>query len=171
MKNFLKSTVLSLAVLCLCACDDDKSYEDPGLEVTPHNIAGTWQLAEWNGAPLAEGSFVYIEFTRKDKLFTMYQNLDSFGTRKLMGRYDITTDVELGAIIMGQYDYGTGDWEHRYIVSDLDADTMTWTAQDDPSDISIYERCASIPDEITGATGEEPDTEPDTEPDGEPDGE
>ena len=96
MKNFLKSTVLSLAVLCLCACDDDKSYEDPGLEVTPHNIAGTWQLAEWNGAPLAEGSFVYIEFTRKDKLFTMYQNLDSFGTRKLTGRYDITTDVEPG---------------------------------------------------------------------------
>lgn len=96
MKNFLKSTVLSLAVLCLCACDDDKSYEDPGLEVTPHNIAGTWQLAEWNGAPLAEGSFVYIEFTRKDKLFTMYQNLDSFSTRKLTGRYDITTDVELG---------------------------------------------------------------------------
>ena len=40
---------------------------------------------------------------------------------------------------------------------------MTRRARDEPSDISIYERCASIPDESTGATGEEPDTEPDGE--------
>lgn len=57
------------------------------LEVTNNNIAGTWQLAEWNGAPLAEGSFVYIEFIRKDAKYVMYQNLDSFGTRKLTGPF------------------------------------------------------------------------------------
>ena len=106
MKKFLKFAVLSLAAITMCACDDDKSYVDPGLEVTPHNLSGTWQLAEWQGAPLAEGSFVYIELTRKDQLFSMYQNLDSALPRELTGRFAITTDEELGAIVMGQYDYG-----------------------------------------------------------------
>ena len=65
-------------------------------------------LAEWNGAPLAEGSFVYIEFIRKDAKYVMYQNLDSFGTRKLTGRFVIDNDAELGAVIRGSYDYGAG---------------------------------------------------------------
>ena len=113
MKKFLKFAVLSLAAITMCACDDDKSYVDPGLEVTPHNLSGTWQLAEWQGAPLAEGSFVYIELTRKDQLFSMYQNLDSALPRELTGRFAITTDEALGSIIMGQYDYGMGDWNHQ----------------------------------------------------------
>lgn len=156
MKRFLKLTLLAAAALCLGACDEDKTYEDPGLEVTPHNISGAWQLAEWNGTTLAEGTYIYIEFTRKDQLFTMYQNVDSFSARKRTGRYDITTDVELGAIIMGAYDYGIGDWSHRYIVTDLHEDTMVWTAQDDPTIVSVYRRCDEIPAEITGtAAGEE----------------
>lgn len=83
MKRFLRFAALLSALALLGACDDDM-YVTP-LEVTNNNIAGTWQLAEWNGAPLAEGSFVYIEFIRKDAKYVMYQNLDSFGTRKLTG--------------------------------------------------------------------------------------
>lgn len=49
----------------------------------------------------------------------MYQNLDSFGARKLTGRFAIETDEELGAIIYGNYDYSAGDWQHRYIVTDF----------------------------------------------------
>ena len=86
MKRFLRFAALLSALALLGACDDDM-YVTP-LEVTNNNIAGTWQLAEWNGAPLAEGSFVYIEFIRKDAKYVMYQNLDSFGTRKLTGRFD-----------------------------------------------------------------------------------
>jgi len=65
MKRFLRFAALLSALALLGACDDDM-YVTP-LEVTNNNIAGTWQLAEWNGAPLAEGSFVYIEFIRKDE--------------------------------------------------------------------------------------------------------
>ena len=156
MKNLLKFSFLLILAATFAGCDDDKSYEDPGLEVSLYNISGTWQLAEWNGTTLAEGTYIYIEFTRKDQLFTMYQNVDSFSARKRTGRYDITTDVELGAIIMGAYDYGIGDWSHRYIVTDLHEDTMVWTAQDDPTIVSVYRRCDSIPAEITGtAAGEE----------------
>ena len=119
MKNIFKLMAMLALVCCLSSCSDDDEPVVPTLDVTPANLNGTWQLAEWNGTTLAEGSYVYIEFTRKDQLFTMYQNLDSFSARKLTGRYDITTDVELGAIIMGAYDYGIGDWGHRYIVSDI----------------------------------------------------
>ena len=106
MKRFLRFAALLSALALLGACDDDM-YVTP-LEVTNNNIAGTWQLAEWNGAPLAEGSFVYIEFIRKDAKYVMYQNLDSFGTRKLTGRFVIDNDAELGAVIRGStthYDY------------------------------------------------------------------
>ena len=104
MKTIFRFTLLALIATAFCACDDDKSYVAP-LDVTPNNLAGTWQLVQWNGAPLAEGSYVYIEFIRKDQKYVMYQNLDSFGARKLTGRFAIETDEELGAIIYGNYDY------------------------------------------------------------------
>ena len=91
MKTIFRFTLLALIVTAFCACDDDKSYVAP-LDVTPNNLAGTWQLAQWNGAPLAQGSYVYIEFIRKDQKYVMYQNLDSFGARKLTGRFAIETD-------------------------------------------------------------------------------
>ena len=84
----------------------------------------------------------------------MYQNLDSFGARKLTGRFAIETDEELGAIIYGNYDYSVGDWQHRYIVTDFSKTQMIWTAKDDRSDISVYERCDGIPEEITGGKTE-----------------
>ena len=49
MKRFLRFAALLSALALLGACDDDM-YVTP-LEVTNNNIAGTWQLAEWNGAP------------------------------------------------------------------------------------------------------------------------
>lgn len=88
MKTIFRFTLLALIATAFCACDDDKSYVAP-LDVTPNNLAGTWQLVQWNGAPLAEGSYVYIEFIRKDQKYVMYQNLDSFGARKLTGRFAI----------------------------------------------------------------------------------
>lgn len=153
MKRFLRFAALLSALALLGACDDDM-YVTP-LEVTNNNIAGTWQLAEWNGAPLAEGSFVYIEFIRKDAKYVMYQNLDSFGTRKLTGRFVIDNDAELGAVIRGSYDYGAGDWAHRYIVTDFTETSMVWTAKDDRSDVQVFVRCDGIPDEVTGGKNEE----------------
>ncbi|OKZ02368.1 MAG: hypothetical protein BHV65_04555 [Alistipes sp. 58_9_plus] len=125
MKRFLRFAALLSALALLGACDDDM-YVTP-LEVTNNNIAGTWQLAEWNGAPLAEGSFVYIEFIR----------------------------TELGAVIRGSYDYGAGDWAHRYIVTDFTETSMVWTAKDDRSDVQVFVRCDGIPDEVTGGKTEE----------------
>ena len=83
------------------------------------------------------------------------QNLDSFGTRKLTGRFVIDNDAELGAVIRGSYDYGAGDWAHRYIVTDFTETSMVWTAKDDRSDVQVFVRCDGIPDEVTGGKTEE----------------
>ncbi len=151
MKNFLKSTLLLLfAATAFTGCEKDKSYEDPGLEVSLYNISGTWKLASWNnGAELAEGSYVYLELAYRDgNTFTIYQNLDSFGPRRITGSYNLYTDESLGSVIRGMYDYENGDWTSRYIIRDLYADRMTWIATDDAGNVSQYVRCDGIPQEI-----------------------
>ena len=136
-----------MAVTMMTSCSDDEAYQEPTLDVTPNNIAGSWRLQSWSGGELAEGSFVYIDFVRADRTYTLYQNIDSHQTRTITGRYYIETDAELGAIIRGSYDYGNGEWSHRYIVTNLTENSMGWTAKDNAEDVSIYVR-ASIPADL-----------------------
>lgn len=161
MKNLLKISLLLLFAFGLTACDDDKSYEDPGLEVSLYNLSGTWKLDSWNnGEALADGSYVYLELSYRDgNKFTIYQNLDSFGPRRITGVYNIYTDDALGSIIRGMYDYENGDWAHRYIVRNLFSDRMTWIATDDAQNVSVYTRCEGIPQEILDAYKDEIEAE------------
>ena len=146
MKKLLKGAFLALmAVVAMTACSDEDPYQDPAMDVTPNNIAGTWRLASWSGGELAEGSYVFIDFVRADRTYTLYQNIDSPQLRILTGSYYIETDAELGAVIRGSYDYGNGEWTHRYIVTDLTADRMVWTAKNDANDVSVYVR-AELPE-------------------------
>ncbi len=148
MKKWFYSTCMMLLAVAVCSCSSDDEYVEPQLDVTPHNIDGAWQLATWQqGVSLAEGSYVYLDFTRKDALFTIYQKIDSFRARKITGRFVIEVDPELGAVIRGMYDYDAGDWAHRYIVTSLTATQMVWVAKDDPKDVSVYVR-AEIPAEV-----------------------
>ena len=151
MKRFILLTIsLLVASLSFVSCDDEPIVPtEPQLEVTANNIAGEWQLSSWKGAPLAEGSYVYIAFDRRERTFCIYQNLDSFSTRELTGAFYIETDPELGAVIRGSYDYDRGDWAHRYIVTSLTANEMVWVAKDDTEDVSVYVR-AEIPTDVKG---------------------
>ena len=145
MKVNLFCRLLFLPMLFIAfACSDDKEPAEPLLDVNANNIQGDWELVEWSGNTLAEGTYVYIEFTRRNQRFTIYQNEDSFLPRMIEGDYNITIDEELGAVIRGKYDYN-GDWSHRYIVRDLTAKSMTWIAVDDPANIQLFQRIDSIP--------------------------
>ncbi|MBO7343640.1 MAG: lipocalin family protein [Alistipes sp.] len=150
MKDLFKIMFLAVLSMMMVACggDDDEVIE-PSLDVTPHNIAGQWCVESWNGSPLAEGSFVYIEFERADRQFTMYQNLDSAQARTLTGHYYIENAADNGAIIRGNYDHGVGEWAHRYYVRNLTAESMTWIAKDNADDVTVYVRC-EIPAELAG---------------------
>ncbi len=140
-----------LVAILAPACNDDEPYVEPLLEVTSHNIRGEWQLSEWRGEPLAEGSYVYISFERKDNRYILYQNIDSHNLRIAEGTFNITVDESMGSIIRGLYDNSMStEWSHRYIVTDLTSKRMVWTATDNGDDISVYTRC-EIQAELKGS--------------------
>lgn len=159
MKNWLKIVAVALVALAFTGCKPDL-YPNPAKEVTPHTLAGQWKLVCYSDGNavahnLAEGSYVYLEFTRKDRTFTEFQNINNaFGTVRT-GVYNIYTDEEAGAVIRGMYDYGAGDWAHRYSVTLFD-DEMVWIALDDPYQQCVYERC-EIPEEIASQAPAEDD--------------
>ena len=144
--NIIKKISILLTAVLLASCAEK---EEPivYLDVNANNISGSWQLVEWNGASLNESTYMYVNFVRNDRTYTLYQNLDSFMDvpRVVTGSYYIDTEMELGAIIRGNYDYDSGDWAHRYIVKNLTATTMTWVAKDDQNYIQKFQRVDSIP--------------------------
>ena len=146
MKKIL--ILLSIIAIAAVSCEKDSMPEEaPQLEVNANNISGQWELVEWNGDNLTEGTYVYLDIVRNDKTYTMYQNLDSFSNvpHVVTGSYRLSTDEELGAIIRGTYDHDSGEWSHRYIIKSLTANEMFWVATDDLSFSQKFVRVESIP--------------------------
>jgi hypothetical protein len=148
----MKKILILLSIITMSAVSCGKIImtepEDaPQLEVNANNISGQWQLVEWNGEYLAEGTYVYLDIVRNDKTYTMYQNMDSFSNvpHVITGSYFLSTDVELGAVIRGSYDHDSGEWAHRYIIKSLTANEMLWVATDDLSFTQKFVRVESIP--------------------------
>ena len=129
----MKRIISLIAVIALSAavisCDkkDLSELQPVQLEVNAHTISGQWQLQEWNGEELAEGTYVYLDIVRNDKTYTMYQNMDSFTDvpHVLTGSYHLYTDEEFGAIIRGNYDHDGGEWAHRYSITNLTENSFT----------------------------------------------
>ena len=148
MKNIFKLMALFAFVFCLSSCEDDEPVI-PTLEVTPANLNGIWELSEWNGQSLAEGTYCYVIFNRKEQTFEMYQKFDSMYARYITGEFSIKKDPYLGSVISGIYDYGNGDWNNEYIVTDLlETGSMIWTSKNDENDVNKYIRCEKVPKEI-----------------------
>lgn len=148
MKTFLKTFAILFTIFFFGSCDngiDDIAPET--LEVTPHNISGVWQLMEFNGLTLPDSAYCYIEYIRKDKKFVMYQKFDSMYPRRITGTYSIENDVKKGAVLSGKYDYGMGEWNSKYIVSELYEDGMLLIAESG-DEICRYMRCNEVPSSV-----------------------
>ena len=148
--NRIKSLIVLLAAAMLAVSCDKEVPAVEYLDVTPNNISGQWQLVKWNGSDLAEGSYFYMDLVRKESKFAIYQNFDSMADMPhvVPGEFSIETDVELGAVISGMYDYDEGFWAHKYIVRNLTKDSMEWIASDDPTFVQEFIRVSEIPDSI-----------------------
>ena len=140
-------TILLSSIAVISCVEKESPIVEEQLEVNAHNISGSWKLVEWNGSALFETTYMYVNFVRNDRTFTIYQNLDSFNDvpHVARGTFFIETDMELGAIIRGMYDYDSGDWAHRYIVKSLTASEMIWVAKDDQTYIQKFSKVDSIP--------------------------
>ena len=146
--NRIKSLITAAVVALSCiACVNDEPVVIEYLEVNANNLSGSWELVEWNGAPLQQGTYVFLNIVRKDNTYTMYQNVDSFSDmpHTVTGKFFLETDPALGAIIRGNYDHDSGEWAHRYIVLELTKDSMKWVAKDNPDYVQIYKKTESVP--------------------------
>lgn len=134
-----------LTTLALAGCSKDGERGPEYLEVNKNNISGKWELVEFNGQPLAEGTYMEIELVRNDETFTINQNFDSFQDipHTVTGRYSLSTDVERGVVIDGVYDHDAGFWSHSYVISELTAGSMVWTAYDSPDFTQEFRRAAN----------------------------
>jgi hypothetical protein len=143
----IKILITALLALLMTSCVEKPDNTVEYLDVNPNNISGKWELVQWNGSSLAEGTYVYLDIVRNDNTYTMYQNVNSFSNipHIVTGSYYINYDPELGAVIRGDYDHDSGDWNHRYIIKDLTATEMLWIAKDDPAFTQKYVRVDSIP--------------------------
>ena len=147
MKLMRIITAYAASLLLMLSCTNKGTPTVEYLDVTANNLAGNWEQVEWRGSELVESSYFYMKIVRKDQKFTFYQNTDSMADMPhvITGRFNIEIDPELGAIILGEYDYVGEYWSHRYIVKELTADTMTWIAVDDPTETKKFVRISSIP--------------------------
>lgn len=146
-KIFTLISIIALAFSAVSCEKEENNAQPQQLEVNANNISGQWELVEWNGENLAEGTYVYLDIVRNDKTYTMYQNMDSFTNvpHVITGSYYLYTDVELGAIIRGSYDHDSGEWSHRYVIKSLTSNTMEWVATDDLTFSQKFVRVDAIP--------------------------
>ena len=143
--------LLTIALLAFAALSCDKVIltepKEELLEVNANNLSGKWQLFEWDGNVLAEGTYVYLDIVRNGQTYTMYQNMDSFSNvpHVITGKYTLTTDPELGTIIRGSYDHDNGEWTDRYIVRTLTSDTMIWVPTGNQTSYQVFLKVKDIP--------------------------
>jgi len=145
------SAILALAGLlcCLSACQKDRSYEDnTDPAISYYQITGTWQLTEWKGEKIdGQERYVYMTLESKEQTFGIYQNLDSAQPRHLTGSFELEYDEDEGVnVISGLYDHASGFWNNEYVITSITEDMMEWTVKGDPTDVSVYRRCSSLPD-------------------------
>lgn len=142
-------TFFMLAIGLVCCSNDEDVVMEIELDVNYANLDGIWKLTRWNGQVLPDDVFCYIEFNRREHTFTMYQKIDSMYARCITGDFLLEEDDEWGNVISGTYDYGMGEWNNSYVITDLlESGSMIWTVKGDDADVAKYERCKKIPDDI-----------------------
>ncbi len=156
-RNILNVLATAWAVSFAVSCDKSGTETEEYLSLTYYNVAGTWELVEWNGEPLAEGTYAYIELTRQHE-FTSCSNIRTTSSvaEVLTGEFDIDNEDNT---VGGYYDYmDYMQWSHRYVVSELTSDRMVWTASDDPGEVRVYLRTDAIPEGLIPDTDDEEET-------------
>ena len=81
----------------------------------------------------------------------MYQKFDSMYPRRITGVFSIEKDKYGKYILSGKYDYGMGEWNNKYFVTELLEGSMILTADSENAEISKYIRCNEIPEDVIEA--------------------
>ena len=140
---------IMVAQLCVVGCqksDDGIPAKVPNKVVSYYTVDGVWQLVEWNGGPLAEGTLLYIDLDRKEHRFEMWDNFASMYPTMRSGYFLLSVDDMDRDIISGWYDYGIGDWSNDYIVElNVEGDGMVWRSVSS-GEVMVFAEVEQLPD-------------------------
>ena len=146
--NRIFTALAALAMVFAASCTkvNPKDESEQLLEVNSSNLHGNWSLETVNGAPVAEGTFFYIEFDRSGDKFQIWENLTSIPStyNHSEGTFKLYTDPELGVYIRG-IDNVKQEWNDMYIVKELSRNHMVWWGKNDPSFIQTFTRIDKVP--------------------------
>lgn len=149
MKQFLHPLGIVFAVCCIVLTSCSKNEEEPTepeLLVTNINLAGNWQLVEWDGKPLDADAYFFITFERRELKFTIHSRLETMYDHTLTGKYVLTTDKDTGVTTLsGFYDYDAGAWANEYVVSKLTETQLLLTSSKEPASTRRYVKVETLP--------------------------
>jgi hypothetical protein len=153
MKFFRESLALAIVAVALfvSGCErgsdvDGGGADEHNMAVTYYTVDGAWRLVEWNEAPLAEGTLLYIDLDRKERRFEMWDNFNSMYPTMSSGSFLLSVDDMDRYIISGWYDYGVGDWNNEYIVElNTEGDSMVWCAVSS-DEVMIFAKVEQLPE-------------------------
>ena len=146
--NRLLATLLVAVTTLMASCERPAPIPtDESIAVTYTSLDGSWQLTMWQGAELAEETYLYITFDRKEHRYTMWDNIDSMYATDTTGTFTITEEEDGTYTLSGTYDYGMGDWSSDYCVTLWnEGERMQWISRDGSFQAMDFVRVESIPE-------------------------
>lgn len=146
--NRLAATLLVVATTLIAGCEKPAPLpSEKPIAVTYAALNGCWQLTMWQGAPMAEDTYLYIEFDRSLRRYTMWDNIDSMYATDTTGTFAISEEEDGTYTLSGTYDYGVGDWNSDYRVTlTSEGEKMQWRSLDGTHQVLDFVRVAEIPE-------------------------
>ena len=146
--NRLFATLTIVATLFAAGCEKPAPLPtEEKIAVTYAALDGCWQMTMWQGAPIAEETYLYIEFDRKERRYTMWDNIDSMYATDTTGTFTITEEEDGTYTLSGTYDFGVGDWSSDYRVElDDEGESMKWISRSGSHQVMNFVRIAEIPE-------------------------
>ena len=142
----LVATLIVVATIAGCEKPAPLPTEEK-IAVTYAALDGCWQLSMWQGVPMAEDTYLYIEFDRREHRYTMWDNIDSMYATDTTGTFAITEEEDGTYTLSGTYDYGVGDWSSDYRVTlSNKGERMQWISRSGSFQAMDFVRIEAIPE-------------------------
>ena len=140
------ATLIVVATIAGCEKPAPLPTEEK-IAVTYAALDGCWQLSMWQGAPMAENTYLYIEFDRREHRYTIWDNIDSMYATDTTGTFAITEEEDGTYTLSGTYDYGVGDWSSDYHVTlSNEGERMQWISRSGSFQAMDFVRIEAIPE-------------------------
>lgn len=140
MKRIIMGILAVVTIFAVAGCNNKKGGE-PEFPEGSGPVEGVWHMVSWSGIS-SDRADIYISFSGDGK-FELYQRVYSSFYEHYEGSYTQDEDIVQGTYADGQ------PWRDSYKVSlTADSSQLTLTGSTDPSDVTVYEKVGSIPDEI-----------------------